>query len=158
MDRVMAEAIHKSINTALAGITIPGVSFEPVNSVRYGSGKATARIVALYADPDTLAKPKLSADEAELLAFVRHARSFGFSETDYNRTFENQGQSFKLCGIKPKSYKYPLVCKSARGTLYKFTVKDVKNSMGIPLSTWDSLSDAMRAESRREAAWEARVS
>jgi len=156
MTRDQAKKIHEAINTALQGIKIPGVYFTPVNSVSYGAGRVTARIEARMAAAAT--EGGLSQGEIEEMEFARHAAKFGLQATDYNRSFLVNGSSYKLCGIKPKSYKYPFIGKSQRGARYKFTVVQVKSGMGIPLSEWDKLTPEQQAESRREMEWEARVS
>lgn len=52
--------------------------------------------------------------------FTLYATSFGLSPDDLGKTFKQfGGQSFKICGLKPRSRKYPIVVQQV-GTTKKF--------------------------------------
>ena len=46
------------------------------------------------------------------------------------KRFLSRGKSYTICGIKPSSYKYPILGRSPKGTVYKFTSNNVLVGMG----------------------------
>ena len=66
----------------------------------------------------------------EYESFIYNASFFGFESTDLGREFTFQGQTFMICGLKPKSRRYPVLAKSSNGTGYKFDCKTVLEALG----------------------------
>ena len=58
--------------------------------------------------------------------FNEYAPLYGMSAADYGRTFTTLNGSFTICGISPRSRKYPILAKcEATGKTYKFTERAV---------------------------------
>ena len=54
--------------------------------------------------------------------FVRDAPFFGLTKEDYGRTFQADSKTFTLCGLKPRSPKYPILGRDVQsGQVYKFS-------------------------------------
>lgn len=54
---------------------------------------------------------------------------FGLKPEDFGRSFRHAGTTFTVCGIKPKSKKYPILARNANGTTYKFPVEVLRNGL-----------------------------
>jgi len=63
--------------------------------------------------------------------FKAHAPSFGLKADDFHRTFRSyRGEKVKIVGIKPRSFKYPIICeKLNNGKRYKFSPNEVQNGL-----------------------------
>ena len=62
--------------------------------------------------------------------FEFYCSRFGLAKDDWGKRFLSRGSSYVICGIKPSSYKYPILGRSARGTVYKFASDSVLVGMG----------------------------
>ncbi len=51
---------------------------------------------------------------------------YGLKSEDFGKTFKSNGTEFTVCGMKPKSTKYPVLAQNAAGTVYKFSAQVVK--------------------------------
>lgn len=62
--------------------------------------------------------------------FMQYCEVFGFKKSDFGKTFFNMSGSYEICGIKPSSYKYPILGKNViTGKIYKFPADVVKMSL-----------------------------
>ena len=53
--------------------------------------------------------------------FIRHAPIYGLTADDFGREFTTYNGTYAICGIKPRSRKYPILGKCiATGKTYKF--------------------------------------
>jgi hypothetical protein len=68
--------------------------------------------------------------------FRSNAKLFGFEPDDLGRKFSFQGQPYTICGLKPKSRKYPVIARSANGKSYKFPCRTVLSSLGRKVPDW----------------------
>jgi hypothetical protein len=68
--------------------------------------------------------------------FRDNAKLFGFEPDDLGRKFSFQGQPYTICGLKPKSHKYPVIARSADGKNYKFPCRTVLSALGRKVSDW----------------------
>jgi hypothetical protein len=60
--------------------------------------------------------------------FLTHAEAFGLSKDDLGKTFTVRGDSFKVCGLAPKSHKYPILAQKIGTTKrFKFGVYEVRS-------------------------------
>lgn len=73
-------------------------------------------------------------EEAE--SFKRNAKNFGFEPTDLGKEFILQGKTFIICGLKPKSWKYPVIARSGNGESYKFPCSSVLDAIGREVPVW----------------------
>ena len=58
--------------------------------------------------------------------FSSNAPLYGLTDADYGRIFSTHHGQFTICGIAPRSRKYPILAKcSNSGKTYKFAASDV---------------------------------
>jgi len=77
---------------------------------------------------------KAVTEESE--SFRSNAKLFGFEPADLGKEFIFQGQSYTICGFKPKSRKYPLIARSNNGKDYKFACRTVLDALGREVPDW----------------------
>jgi hypothetical protein len=62
--------------------------------------------------------------------FKMYAKSFGLEPDDFGKTFVDRNHSFVITGIKPRSYKFPILVTRDDGKKYKYPVDDVIRGLG----------------------------
>ena len=68
-----------------------------------------------------------NGEDAATNEFKKYAIRFGLTGNEFGKTFtDSKGTKFTIVGIKPKSHKYPILAKNARGTTYKFPASYAK--------------------------------
>ena len=72
----------------------------------------------------------------EIDSFRSNAKLFGFEPADLGKEFTFQGQSYTICGLKPKSRKYPVIAQSGDGKNYKFACRTVLGALGREVPDW----------------------
>ena len=72
----------------------------------------------------------------EIDSFRSNAKLFGFEPDDLGKEFVFRGQSYTICGFKPKSRKYPVIAKSGNGKNYKFACRTVLGALGREVPDW----------------------
>lgn len=72
----------------------------------------------------------------EIDSFRSNAKLFGFEPADLGKKFTFQGQSYTICGFKPKSRKYPVIAQSDNGKNYKFACRTVLGALGREVPDW----------------------
>ena len=77
---------------------------------------------------------KAIIEEAD--CFRIHAKLFGFEPDDLGREFTFREQSYTVCGLKPKSSKYPVIAKGENGKSYKFPCRTVLEALGRDVPEW----------------------
>ena len=77
---------------------------------------------------------KAITEEAD--SFGSNAKLFGFEPSDLDREFVFQGQTYTICGFKPKSRKYPVIARSGNGKDYKFACRIVLKALGREVPDW----------------------
>ena len=68
---------------------------------------------------------------------MAYATMVGLADVEFGARFEIQGTTYSICGLKPRSRKYPVLAKQIpTGKTYKFAVDSVKKAVGVghPLS------------------------
>jgi hypothetical protein len=72
----------------------------------------------------------------EIESFKHNAKIFGFEPDDLGREFVYRGQSYTVCGLNPKSRKYPVVARSGNGKDYRFPCSIVLKALGKEVPAW----------------------
>jgi hypothetical protein len=64
--------------------------------------------------------------------FDEHCGAFFLRSGDFGASFTNPygGGTFTVCGIKPRSFKHPILCRNSRGTVYKIPASQVLRGLG----------------------------
>ncbi len=91
-------------------------------SFRSTNGRFPLKLAVLDCDGEPITE--------EIDSFRRDAKSFGFEATDLGRDFVVQGRSYTICGLSPKSWKYPVIARSVRGREHKFPCQTVIKALG----------------------------
>lgn len=71
-----------------------------------------------------------SVETKEMAAFKREAQFYGLKAEDLGKSFVSRGEKFTICGLKPRSRKYPILAKNSRNKTYKFNAGDVRRYLG----------------------------
>jgi len=77
---------------------------------------------------------KAVTEEAD--AFRHNAKLFGFEPADLGREFTFEGQPYTICGLRPKSRKYPVIARSGSGKDYKFACRTVLEALDRKVPSW----------------------
>ena len=72
----------------------------------------------------------------EIDSFRSNAKLFGLEPEDLGKEFVFRGQSYTICGFKPKSRKYPVIAQSDNGKNYKFACQSVLRALGREVPEW----------------------
>ena len=114
MNRNNAKDISAEVMKALGKLEKKlGVSFSRGNG-KFDDNMFSMKITATANASDGSSQSKEEVD------FVSSAFRFGLKKEDLGKTFTANGMSFKICGLKPKSRKYPVLAKNMMGKVYKF--------------------------------------
>jgi len=89
-----------------------------LGNARFTPESVTFKLKVRIADEDGL-------KSMSQLEFEAHAASFGFKAEDYERKFKSRGKLITIVGLKPRSYKYPILGRNAYGTVYKYAASTV---------------------------------
>lgn len=115
-DRATLRQLREKLDSAVADVLEEmGLSGE-IGNIRFSETHFTAKLEVGIGNPANVAYQQ----------FEDHAWKFGLTGDHFGKTFTYAGEQFTVCGIKPKSKKYPIIAKNARGTEYKFPVHAVK--------------------------------
>ena len=115
MNRSDAKLISGEVMLALGKIEKKlGVSFSR------GNGTFDADMFSLKITATSNAKDG-SKQTKEEVDFITNCYRIGLNKEDLGKSFNAQGQSFTICGMKPKSHKYPILAKNTQGKVFKFS-------------------------------------
>tara|TARA_Y100000034_G_scaffold44047_2_gene53987 strand:- start:492 stop:869 length:378 start_codon:yes stop_codon:yes gene_type:complete len=118
--RPLLRELREEMADALAGVARKfDVSIE-VGTASFQSTNATFKV---HVVPNNADGSESSIDGEN---FKRHAASFGFQPTDLGRKFHSMGTFYTIVGLKPKSWKRPILATDSRGKTYKFTAETAK--------------------------------
>jgi hypothetical protein len=120
MDRNQAQNISSKIMEALKTIEGDlGVTFSRGNG-KYDSSSFNMKVTATIDNVDG------STQTPEMIDFQREAHYYGLEASDLGTTFTQNGKTFEIVGLKPRSRKYPILGKDRMGKTFKFTADSVK--------------------------------
>jgi hypothetical protein len=77
---------------------------------------------------------KAITEESE--SFRSNAKLLGLEPDDLGKEFTFRGQLYTICGLKPKSRKYPVIARSDNGKDYKFGSRTVLSALGRQVPDW----------------------
>ena len=123
IDRTSARTIQTAFSQFLKTF---GQDLGIVGSI--GSGRFDSRSIRFKVEL-SLADTSTLVDKSKN-DFEFYCSRFGLSKDDWGKRFLSRGKSYTICGIKPSSYKYPILGKNPKGVVYKFTSNNVLVGMG----------------------------
>jgi len=124
MDRAAARTLQNAFNKFLKDFGEDlGIVATTTGGGRFDSRSLKVKVQLTLADTSVMV-------DAAKNDFEFYCSRFGLSKNDWGKPFLSRGKSYTICGIKPSSYKYPILGKSPKGTTYKFTADGVLVGMG----------------------------
>ena len=69
-------------------------------------------------------------------AFKRNAKLFDFEPDDLGKEFAFHGRAYTICGLRPKSRKYPVIARDGNGKDYKFDCRTVLEALDREVPPW----------------------
>lgn len=118
--RIVAEAMEKALKSVADeyGLAIT------VQGGKYDGMSYTAKVVCATLDDSG------DAQGPEVAAFKQSARYYGLAEDDLGREFTTfRGDTYTICGLAPKSRKYPILGRRSDGKVFKFTPDTVTTAL-----------------------------
>ena len=130
LDRSTVKYIGKRLETAVTPLAEElGVAIDVGNCTFQASNcKFQLKVSVLGSDGEAM------TEESE--SFRSNARLFGLEPDDLGKEFVFRGQSYTICGLKPKSRKYPVIARSGNGKDYKFACRTVLGALGRETPDW----------------------
>lgn len=97
--------------------------------IEFGNGRFSSGSFGFKIDINTRDEngEKQNAKEKE---FKLYAKSFGLEPDDFGKTFNDRGKLYTIVGIKPRSYKVPVLAKNLKGKVYKFPADVIIRGLG----------------------------
>ena len=118
-DRTNCKLMRQEIDQALSVVGQKyGVSFEGGN-IRFTSHSFSMKLTGNVVDKSMPAGGKTSND------FNLYCRQFGLEPSDLGRVFNHRGTAYKVAGLKPQSYKFPILGERYDGKRFKFMASTV---------------------------------
>lgn len=122
-DRANLRELNADIRSALATVAAKHGITITVEGGRFSPTEFRTKLVASTGGT-------LSADDRARREFEKMAPLYGLLPDDFGVSFNTSHGSMVICGIKPKSHKYPILGRSARGAIYKHTINQVLMGLG----------------------------
>ncbi len=91
-----------------------------VGGASYSESNATFKVEVALVGTDGEVKSKTAED------FKTFAVLFGLDPDVLGKTFKNGGHTFKICGLKGRSVKYPVLAEREDGKKFKFGADFIK--------------------------------
>lgn len=130
LDRTTVKHITKRLETAFKPLAEElGVAID-IGSCTFNASNCRFQMKVAVLDCDG------KAITEESVSFRSNAKLFGFEPDDLGNKFVFRGQSYTICGLKPKSCKYPVIARSDNGKDYKFTCRMVLSALGREVPDW----------------------
>ena len=130
LDRPTVKYIKKRLETAANPLAEElGVAID-LGSCTFKTSNCKFQLKVAVLDPDG----KAITEESE--SFRSSAKLFGLEPDDLGKEFIYRRQSYRICGLKPKSRKYPVIARSDNGKDYKFACRTVLEALGREVPDW----------------------
>lgn len=112
--KIIREHLEVALGAALEDLGLKA----DLGNMTYDGSKVSFKTTIILADVD------VAKEEFEKNCFL-----YDLKKSDYGMQFVSQGETFELCGIKPRAKKFPLVAKNVRtGKRYKFPRRAIKTA------------------------------
>jgi len=124
MDKSKVIMMRDSITSALEDIEeFYGVKFS-LGTISYSKNDGHAKLNWAEIDSNTKNDKYVVAETALRKNLMR----YGLEPSIIGFEFSFRGDTFKVVGAKPRSYKYPILTENSKGKLTRFNVHDIKNA------------------------------
>lgn len=99
--------------------------------IKIGSGRFTAENATIKMEIATVTDTG-EVRSKEVVVFEQQAVRFGLKPDDIGKTFTSQGKKFKVTGLNPRRYKFPVnVDRVLDGKKFKFRAETVKSALDM---------------------------
>ncbi len=61
--------------------------------------------------------------------WIRYAPGLGLAKEDFGRAFKTASGTYTICGVAPKSHKYPVLANASNGRTYKFDAVTIRAAL-----------------------------
>lgn len=124
MDKSKVSAMRIAVNEALIKVgEVFNMSIK-VGNIKYGDSDITLQVKASSISEDGVVQTQERTD------FINLAKSMGLEPEWIDKEFTLRGDTYKIIGLKPRSYKFPILAKDLRsGKTYKISTADVCHQM-----------------------------
>ena len=130
LDRPTVKYIRKRLEAALTPLAEElGVAID-FGSCTFKTNNCRLQLRVSVLDPDG----KAITEESE--SFRSSAKLFGLEPDDLGKEFTFRSQLYTICGLKPKSRKYPVVARSDNDKDYKFGCRTILIALGREVPDW----------------------
>jgi len=120
---IISGNLHR-LEADLAAAGLDGFKLE-AGMITYGGDTFNLKIKGGRTNPDT---GVVACEESENWQIYHHR--YGLPADAVGKTFQNSsGQTFTLIGCRPRSHKYPILCRREDGRLVKFQASAVRRMM-----------------------------
>lgn len=87
-----------------------------------------------FNDTEFSTKLRISLGDVDVAKkdWERYCRSFGLKPEQFGSTFESNGTTYTVCGIKPRAKRFPVIGVNANGTRYKFPANRLPGGYAPP--------------------------
>ena len=130
LDRPTVKYIRKRLEAAVKPLAEElGVAIDLANcTFKTNNCRFQLKFAVLNPDGEAI------TEESE--SFRSSAKLFGLEPDDLGKEFTYRRQSYTICGLKPKSRKYPVIARSDNGKDYKFACRVVLEALGRDVPNW----------------------
>ena len=130
LDKPTVKYIRKRLKTAVKPLAEElGVVIDLANcTFKTNNCRFQLKVAVLNSDGEAMTE--------EIDSFRSNAKLFGLEPEDLGKEFVFRGQSYTICGFKPKSRKYPVIAQSDNGKNYKFACQTVLRALGREVPDW----------------------
>lgn len=121
MDRHNVKVIRQALEVCLRELEETLELKVTVGSATFSPSNAVFKVEVAELNEDGEAKTREAED------FTLNCFRWALEPEDLGRTFENNGNTYKIIGGKPRSRKYPIICERLTdGARFKFAPSTVK--------------------------------
>jgi hypothetical protein len=113
--RIISERIMKAIGPLEEEL---GVKFSR-GAGKFGDTYGSIKIEIATIDKNGKAQDHRQSD------FKTYAHLFGFKASDFGRKFKSRGETFTICGLRPKAFVRPVIATSSTGRNFIFRAETV---------------------------------
>ena len=123
-DRPSLKFLRGEIDTALKAVADKHDIVLKLGNISFSGNNASMKVEASVKN----ASGEVITKEAE--DFKRQAMFYGLEPSDLGKTVTMRGQKYTICGLKPKSTKYPILAKRGDGAVVKVPLDMIKRALG----------------------------
>jgi len=119
MDKAKADELHEAILKALGEVESEyGIKFK-IQGGMFTDSNVIFKLQAAEVQQDGTVKDRIATD------FEQLAHRFGFKPSDLYREVKMLGRTYKIIGLKPQCWKYPVILERDDGKQFRFPVSGI---------------------------------